>query len=203
MRFKKENIPNYLSLFRILLVPVYIFFFFGFAHFSVRDRGLFASGIVFLVAGLTDALDGFLARKFGWTSDVGKLLDPLADKMMELTATICLAVKFRGPFIVLAAIITVKEFLMVVGGYLIMSKSKVYVSSSWFGKMATLIWYTLICLVNFFPPIRDLVWFRDLLCVVLIAFMIFSFVMYLLSYSSQIKKTKDAIVQDTKQVLKK
>lgn len=201
MQFKKESIPNYLSLFRILLVPAYILFFFGNGVFSDLNHNMFAAGVVFFVAGLTDALDGFLARKFNWISDIGKLLDPLADKLMELSVTICLAIRFRGPFIVLASFIIVKELAMIIGAALLLSKSNVVVSSVWYGKAATIVWYILVCLLTFVPQARDELWFCNVLCVVLIVIMILAFLMYIHNYSIQLKETKDVIVENTRNTI--
>lgn len=201
MQLKKESIPNYLSLFRILLVPAYILFFFGNGLFRDLDHNMFAAGVVFFVAGLTDALDGFLARKFNWISDIGKLLDPLADKLMELSVTICLAIRFRGPFIVLACFIIVKELAMIIGAALLLSKSNVVVSSVWYGKAATIVWYILVCLLTFVPKARAELWFCDMLCIILIVIMILAFLMYIRNYSMQLKETKDVIVEDTRNTI--
>ncbi len=200
---KKENIPNYISLIRILLVPLYAIFFFGTGIFDDPDRRFFAAGIVFICAGLSDALDGYLARRFNWISDIGKLLDPFADKMMELCATLCLAIEFKGPFVFLAVIIVLKEVIMIVGAGLIMAKSKIYLSSVWYGKVTTLVWYVLICLVTFFPSVRANVAFCHALCIFLILIMILAFILYLCNYHPQIKSTKDVILKDTKNSIRK
>ena len=197
-RFKKENIPNFISLFRILLIPLYVIFFFG----SIKLHSVYpmtAAGIVFILAGVSDALDGFLARKNNWITDIGKLLDPLADKLLELVVSVCLAVRFAGPFTILAIILIVKEILMIVGAYLIMSKSKVYVSSVWCGKLATIVWYILLCVVHFFHgKAGENLIFAYLLCICLILVMLMAFIMYIFNYGSQIQSTKEAIFHDKK-----
>lgn len=197
-RFKTQNIPNYISLFRILLIPVYALLFFdAISLFSIEP--MVSAGFVFILAGISDAIDGFLARRNNWITDVGKLLDPLADKLLELVVSICLAIRFSGPFAILAVILVVKEILMIVGAYLIMSKSKVYVSSVWCGKLATIVWYILLCVVHFFPAEtgKNLL-LCYLLCIVLILVMLMAFVMYVFNYASQIESTKDAILYDKK-----
>jgi len=196
LRFKKENIPNFISLFRIVLVPVYILLFFGVIGLHSEINSLAAAGVVFILAGISDAVDGYLARRNHWITNIGKLLDPLADKLLEVAVVICLAVEFGGPFRTLATIIIVKEIVMIVGAYLIMSKSQVYVSAVWCGKLATIVWYLLICVVHFFPT-EDMI-LSDILCTVLILVMIMAFVMYVFNYASQIQTTKDAIIQNKK-----
>ena len=76
-----RHIPNILSGLRILMVGAFIYFF-------VNEQYLICL-IIYAAAFLTDLLDGYLARRFGWTTDVGKVLDPLADKLMLLTALAC------------------------------------------------------------------------------------------------------------------
>ena len=81
---KLKNISNILSIIRICLVFVFLALFF-------TDNVLLAL-IVFLVAGATDIIDGYLARKYNWVTALGKILDPVADKLMQCTVLICLLI---------------------------------------------------------------------------------------------------------------
>lgn len=191
--FNAKNIPNIISVFRIILVPVYVLIFFGIIPSPV-DK-MYMAGILFLLAGFSDALDGFLARRNQWITDIGKLLDPFADKLLEVAVVVCIAIRFRGPFVILAAIIITKEILMVVGAYLILSKSSYYVSAVWCGKLATLVWYLLICVVHFFPNfiLGDML-FVNCLCILLILLMIMAFVIYVFNYATQIQSTKEVLI---------
>ena len=196
--FRKEQIPNLISVFRIFLVPLYIFLFFQVIPVG-ENKALAACGIVFILAGISDLADGYLARRFHWITDIGKLLDPLADKLLETAVALCLAIRFGGPFIILCAFIITKEIAMIVGAYLIMSKSRVYVSAVWCGKVATLVWYALILLVHFFPRVTEgdaLLCY--ILCIVLILVMLMAFLIYVFNYAAQIETTKDAIIQNKK-----
>ena len=85
-----RHIPNVLSALRILMVGVFIYFF-------VQEQYL-ACLITYITAFLTDLLDGYLARRNNWISDIGKVLDPLADKLMLLTALMCFLTKGWLPF---------------------------------------------------------------------------------------------------------
>ncbi len=191
-KIRTNQIPNYISTFRIVLIPIYVCLFFGvFRMFSLEP--LVSAGIVFIIAGISDAIDGFLARRNHWITDIGKLLDPLADKLLEVVVAICLAIQFGGPFTILSTIIVFKEIVMIVGAYLIMSKSKVYVSSVWCGKLATVVWYVLLCVVHFFPAAEANLLLSYFLCIVLILVMNLAFVVYAFNYASQIQSTKDAI----------
>lgn len=195
-KFNVKQIPNILSVFRIFLIPIYILLFFDVIHmFSLPP--MVASGIVFLLAGFTDALDGFLARRNQWITDIGKLLDPLADKLLEVVVSVCLAVKFGGPFTILSTIIIFKESVMILGAYFIMSKSKVYVSALWCGKIATLVWFFLLFFVHFFQSADSSV-FSYALCITLILFMILAFVVYAFNYATQIQSTKEVMLENKK-----
>ena len=198
LKFNVKNIPNYISLFRIILVPIYVLFFFGIITDPFEFGHLPTAGIVFILAGFSDALDGYLARKNNWITNVGKLLDPFADKLLEVTVIVCLAIEFGGPFTILAAIIITKEIVMIVGAYLIMSRSNVYVSAVWCGKLATIVWYALICVVHFYQDVARFDLICNTLCIVLILVMLMAFVMYVLNYASQIQATKEAIMHNKK-----
>ena len=194
LSFKAKNIPNYISVFRIVLVPIYVLFFFGILGDNLSIGHLPAAGIVFILAGFSDAIDGYLARRNNWITNIGKLLDPLADKLLEVAVTVCLAVEFGGPFTIVAAIIISKEILMIVGAYLIMSKSNVFVSAVWCGKLATVVWYALICIVHFYQDIARFDLICTILCIVLILVMLMALIMYVFNYANQIQTTKDAII---------
>ena len=79
------NLPNFITLVRILLIPVFVMLFFT----PTPDRSLSAA-FVFVVAAITDLLDGYIARRTGQVTKLGKLLDPIADKLLVLSALILL-----------------------------------------------------------------------------------------------------------------
>ena len=120
------TIPNVLTILRMILIPVFVVLFF---------KGMkMASLCVFCAASLTDMLDGYLARKLNQITDFGKLFDPLADKLMVITAMVCQT--FWGPLPLIAVIIVAaKELVMVLGGMLMLNRG-VVVYSNYFGKTA-------------------------------------------------------------------
>ena len=120
------TIPNVLTIIRIILIPVFVVLFF-------KGHKMTALA-VFCAASLTDMLDGYLARKLNQITDFGKLFDPLADKLMVLTAMVCQT--FWGPLpLVAVLIVAAKELVMVLGGVFMLSKN-VVVYSNYFGKAA-------------------------------------------------------------------
>lgn len=122
-----RHIPNILSGLRICMVGVFVYFF-------QNDR-YYAALATYVLAVLTDTLDGYLARHNNWISDVGKVLDPLADKLMLITALICFCVKEWVP-VWLVAVVVAKELIMIIGGALLWKK-EIVVYADWFGKFAT------------------------------------------------------------------
>ena len=120
------TIPNVLTILRIILIPVFVVLFF-------KGQKI-AALCVFCAASLTDMLDGYLARKLNQITDFGKLFDPLADKLMVLTAMICQT--FWGPLPLIAVlIVAAKELMMVLGGVFMLSRG-VVVYSNYYGKAA-------------------------------------------------------------------
>ena len=133
------TIPNVLTMIRLLLVPVFVFIFFrGYPKTAL---------IIFAAASLTDLLDGYLARRLHQITDFGKLFDPLADKLMVLTALVCQGIAGVFPW---AAILIVagKELVMVLGGMFMLSRS-VVVYSNLVGKAAQ-VFFILSLILSFF-----------------------------------------------------
>ena len=120
------TIPNVLTMIRLILVPVFVVLF-------LKGHKM-ASLAVFVAASLTDMLDGYLARKLNQITDFGKLFDPLADKLMVLSAMVCQGIVGVFPWSAII-IVACKELFMVIGG-LFMLKNNVVVCSNYVGKAA-------------------------------------------------------------------
>jgi len=157
------NIPNLLTTIRFFLVPAFGYY--------VYERQYLLAVIIFTIAGLTDILDGFIARKYNLITPWGKLADPAADKLMQLTALFMLNMQGKIPRAVVI-IILVKEVTMIVGSFFLYSKNKVVVQANWYGKLSTVILYVAIVMILFNIPFHDIFIFIALL------FMLFSFFMY-------------------------
>lgn len=124
------NIPNILSLIRLGLIPVFVgVYFSGLPHDSL------IAGLIFLVAFLTDVADGYIARRFNMITRLGRLLDPMADKLMKATAVTCMTIRGVIPIWVII-ILVAKELTMLIGSIVFFKRLKDVPSSNWFGKVA-------------------------------------------------------------------
>ena len=140
------NIPNLLTIFRLFLIPIFVLVF-----FSGSPSNLVLSLCVFLIAGFTDILDGYIARKYKLVTDWGTIADPLADKLMLLTVLTCLVLLHFLPLWVLL-IILVKECFMIIIGLLLYRKGTV-IPSNIFGKLSTMFFYLAIFIFAFYEAI--------------------------------------------------
>lgn len=165
---KLKNIPNILSVIRIMLVFVFV------AVFFALESPVWAL-IIFLTAGATDVVDGYLARRFNWITNLGKILDPFADKLMQCTALVCLCIKHLVP-IWFALIFFAKELATLITGLLVIKRRSVVVVSKWYGKTAVCLFYLAIfvCIVfrSFLAknPIVAIVMFATVALFALLAF---------------------------------
>lgn len=167
-----KHIPNILSFIRLLMIPVFVVYYFKYSEPSVTYK----AALIYLLAWFTDALDGYLARKNNWITDLGKVLDPVADKLMQFAAALCFAVD-NAWFLIVAIPLFIKETIMLIGGILVKRRKKVVVQALWYGKLATVILF--ICaLLRIF--IRDSIALDSVICVVMLSMLIFSLMMYYL-----------------------
>ena len=139
------NIPNALTMMRLVLIPVFVIVFFS----APQDRDKIAALIVFAAASITDMFDGMLARKLNQITDFGKLFDPLADKVMVVTAIVCQAVIGVFPWIAVI-VVGAKELAMLFGGMFMLGKGVVVYSNYW-GKTAQ-VFFIAALLLSFFHP---------------------------------------------------
>lgn len=126
-----KHIPNALTIVRFILIPFIIVYI-------AQDK--YIEAFIFLtISGLTDVLDGIIARKFNFITNFGKLIDPLADKTTQVSILVTLALKDIIPMWILV-IVFIKEFVMVAGASFLYGKELV-VSSKWYGKLSTVLFY--------------------------------------------------------------
>lgn len=145
-----KHIPNLLSVIRLLLIPV--FWIYYAAAQTVEDFHF--CGLLLVISGITDIMDGLIARKFNFITDLGKVLDPVADKLTQFTVAI--AICLRHPWVwPLAALLAVKDIAMAVGGFFLYKRYRRIDGSRWYGKLATVIFYVVIILLVFNPGLLD------------------------------------------------
>ncbi len=128
----KWNVPNVLSLLRLALIPC-----FAALYFCGQEIWAF---ITLLISGVTDCLDGYIARRFGQITDCGKLLDPLADKLTQVAVVVCLTTTYPE-LLPLAIICAVKELCQGIGGLILLRSRCEVRGAKWFGKMSTVVFY--------------------------------------------------------------
>lgn len=128
------NIPNALTAVRFLLVPIFIYSF----YYQSQNNYIIPL-LIFLLAGLTDILDGYIARKYNLVTKWGKLLDPLADKLIQISALIVMTSKGIIP-IWIVLVVFAKEAFLIVGSALLYRK-KIVTQANWYGKLATVLFY--------------------------------------------------------------
>lgn len=134
-----NTIPNWLCFLRIALIPV-------FAVLFLQDH-VIAAIVVIAVAELTDLFDGMIARKFNQVSELGKMLDPIADKLSQMSIVIVLIIKYWDNAIkYLFMFFIAKEIIMLIGGAILISKGLRPVAAEMWGKVAT----TVFCIVMIF-----------------------------------------------------
>lgn len=145
------TIPNLLSVIRILLIPVFAYLFYN-------DEKIWAVAIL-AISGLTDTFDGQIARRFNQVSALGKILDPVADKLTQITIAIMLLIDFRAAenemiraFGWVFLVFLIKEAVMIVGGLIMILLNIRPGAAEIWGKAATLIFYVGMVIIIAFGP---------------------------------------------------
>ena len=172
---KLKNIPNILSIIRICLVIVFVVLFFN-------DKVLLAL-LIFLIAGATDIVDGYLARRYNWITNLGKILDPVADKLMQCTVLVCLCIgEYIPPWF--AIVFFLKELCTLLMGFIVIKRRSVTVVSKWYGKLTVCLFYATIAASILFKSFFDA---HQLLGVLIyipaVFFAVFSFIAYVNHYA--------------------
>lgn len=185
MNARKEifTIPNILSMIRIaLIIAVVVVFFLPF------DNHYLIAGILLIVSGVTDILDGFIARTFNMITPLGKALDPFADKLTQFAVLICLAT-FNLLILIPFCILVVRDTFMFFTGVSIFKKTHETFSAKWYGKIATLYTYTLMCaMLVFKTQLDEIQWLLITLIIVDAVLIGFSFLMYAIRNIRELKK---------------
>lgn len=162
------TVPNLLSLFRLCLIPVIAWLY------CVRGNYLLTV-LMLLLSGISDIADGIIARRFHMTSDLGKVLDPVADKLTQVVVMLCLLTRFRWMAVPLGAMV-VKEAFMGLSGLAVVRKTGVVLGADWHGKAATVLLYLMMSLHILWydiPPMVSNVTIALCTVMVLISFLLY------------------------------
>ena len=170
-----KQIPNILTIFRFILIP--------FIVLNLVYDSYIAAFIIFTISSLTDILDGFIARKFNFITNFGKLIDPLADKCTQIITLGTLAIKDIIPMWIII-IVVLKEFIMVAGASFLYGKELV-VSSRWYGKLATVLFYIAIVCSLFIKQFDFSFDFSIYIYYLALISTIFSLIMYIKAFDMQ------------------
>ena len=150
------KLPNILTLIRLLLIPVFVVVFLhengniGAVELDDEANGYVIAAVIVVLSGITDALDGFIARRFNMITDLGKVLDPFADKLTQAAVILCLVFRYTEIWQLVAslvALIVVKELTMLVMGVMFLRKGQDLGGAKWFGKLATVVFYVLVIIL--------------------------------------------------------
>ena len=175
--WKKEiwSIPNMLSMFRLLLIPAYIFIYLN----AEQKSDYFLAAGILAVSCLTDLVDGKVARQFNMVTTLGKLLDPLADKVTQLTLILCLAIRHHFLWY-LVAVFLVKESFQLIAGGINWHKGKILKGALMSGKICTAVLFISLIILVMLPDIETSA--ANAIITIDILFMLISFTNYLFTY---------------------
>ena len=184
--WKKEiiTIPNLLSMFRLVLIPVYVIIY---LNADTKEDNLLAA-VILAVSGLTDLADGKIARHFNMISNVGKVLDPIADKATQLALIVCLAVHYPLLWIVIGLFV-LKEGFQLIAGLVTLRKGRMLDGALMSGKVCTTILFVSLNVMVLIPELPQTV--VNVIVIVDSIFMVIAFVDYARVYVTNGAKIKD------------
>ena len=184
--WKKEifSIPNLLSFFRLALIPVYAYIYLN----ATQTHQYVLAGTIMAVSCLTDMIDGKIARHFNMITTVGKILDPIADKMTQFTLTLCLSLEYPVLMPVLALFV-VKEAFQLIAGIFFLRKGRMLPGALMTGKVCTTVLFISLIALVLFPEMNPAV--VNAIALTDGAFLAISFVSYVLAYFGKNQKVQD------------
>ena len=193
-KFSKKDlwkIPNILCYIRFLLIPVFLVLY---IKASDPSEYLRAAAVV-LISGMTDFLDGFIARRFDMITELGKLIDPLADKLTQAALIFVLVVKIKWMFLLLILFVIMQLFLLVAGLVMLKKGTKLN-GAKWFGKVSTTVFYAVMLVLVSIPTLNNDI--TDVLMLVCGAFLLLSFLLYINEYLTLFRNLKIVKINEQK-----
>ncbi len=149
------NLPNKITILRVIMIPFFVFFMLT----DFVDCSNYIAVAIFIVASLTDTLDGYIARKYDLVSNFGKFMDPLADKLLVCSALICFVSIPDNPMPVWGVIIIISREFIISGFRLVASDAGKVIAAGWWGKIKTVVQMlmSILLIINFNGKIIDIV----------------------------------------------
>lgn len=184
--WKKDifTIPNLLSLFRLLLIPVYACVYLT----ATENDQYILAGSILAVSCLTDMIDGKIARRYNMITTLGKILDPLADKLTQLTLTVCLSLKYAVLYPVLGLFV-IKELFQLALGLVFLHRGKMLPGALMAGKVCTTVLFVSLIVLVLLPDIDPAA--VSVIAAVDALFLTISFVSYALAYFGRNVQVQD------------
>ena len=177
-KFNKRDlwsIPNVLCYIRFLLIPIFVMQYIR----AEEPKQYMQAAAIVLASGLTDFLDGFIARTFNMVTELGKLLDPLADKLTQASLIFVLIVEIKWMFLLLILFVAMQLF-MFIAGLAMLKKNKRLDGSKWFGRVSTAVFYAVMLVLVALPELSEVT--QNILMMVCGIFLTMSFVLYIREY---------------------
>lgn len=184
--WKKEIlfIPNLLSLFRLMVVPIYIKIYW----YETMPHHYLIAGCLIVLSCITDMLDGKIARRYHMVTTLGKILDPLADKITQFSLILCLSLNY--PVLrFLMAVFFIKEIFQLTIGAIYIKKGKILTGALLPGKICTTVLFVSLSFLVFFPAIEESM--VETIAFINIGFLLLSFLAYAGAYWGKGKHFED------------
>ena len=178
------SIPNLLSLFRLAMIPVYVLIYLN----ASELWHYYVSAVILAISCLTDMVDGQIARRFNMITNLGKILDPVADKATQFALILCLASRYWLMYL-LIVLFVVKEGFQLIAGGLNLRKGKMLDGALMSGKVCTTVMFTTMILMVLLPSMETMT--GNLLVSIDIVFMLIAFGDYVMAYYGKEIMVKD------------
>ena len=185
-KFNKKDlitIPNIMGYIRILLIPLFCYLYLT----AKTNLDYFYATLVVLISSLSDLFDGMIARKFNQVTELGKILDPVADKITHLALAICVAIRYPLMWVLLG-LMAVKEGFMAIMGAYFLKKEKMMNGAMWYGKICTASLFVGLLVLFTFPNLA--LTGVNVIIIILMIIMTFTLVMYIIFYTKMFKEIK-------------
>ena len=184
-------IPNILCYLRIIMVGVFLYIY----NTATSQNDYYIAMLVVMVAGITDFLDGRIARKFNMITDLGKVIDPVADKLMQFAMLITLTFNVKNMYMLTIYLIIKEVVLALIAFIILKTKGRRLNGAKWYGKVCTAVLHVVMLVFVAVPQLNA--YLRNALLIVCAAAITLSFVMYIRLYIIMIKDSR----HNTKNVL--